>query len=136
MDPELPEVELDRCAGQGKLPKAVAPTDLYGQCCKYDRIFAVCERYGVPVVLDAAEAMGARYIAGDSGGIGRGDSVDQKYAPPVSRQGFTYESQTGWAGPELSVVADNYSLYVGDHFSKLQHRSVNQDDSCFDHSLF
>ena len=59
MDPGLLEAELARCAKAGKLPKAVAPTDLYGQCCDYARIYAVCQRYGVPVVMDAAEAMGA-----------------------------------------------------------------------------
>ena len=62
MDPVLLEAELERCAKAGKLPKAVAPTDLYGQCCDYARIYAVCQRYGVPVVMDAAEAMGAKYF--------------------------------------------------------------------------
>ncbi|MCF8061771.1 MAG: DegT/DnrJ/EryC1/StrS family aminotransferase [Deltaproteobacteria bacterium] len=61
MDPVLLEEELARCAGAGCLPKAVVPTDLYGQCCDYGRVFAVCESYGVPVVVDAAEAVGARY---------------------------------------------------------------------------
>ena len=62
MDPDLLEEELERCSKRGKLPKAVVPTDLYGQCCDYDRIFDVCERYGVPVILDSAEAVGAKYL--------------------------------------------------------------------------
>lgn len=62
MDPELLEEELDHCRRKGRLPKAVIPTDLYGQCCDYDRIFGVCEKYGVPVIVDAAEAMGAFYL--------------------------------------------------------------------------
>ena len=62
MDPVLLGAELERCAKAGKLPKAVAPTDLYGQCCNYARIYDVCQRYGVPVVTDAAEAMGAKYF--------------------------------------------------------------------------
>ena len=61
MDPDLLAVELAECARRGKLPKAVIPTDLYGQCCDLERIKQVCERYGIPVVADAAEAMGARY---------------------------------------------------------------------------
>ena len=61
MDPALLAVELAECARRGKLPKAVIPTDLYGQCCDLERIKQVCERYGIPVVADAAEAMGARY---------------------------------------------------------------------------
>lgn len=63
MDPVLLEEELKRCSKKGKLPKAVVPTDLYGQCCYYNRIYALCEEYGVPVVMDSAEAMGARYYA-------------------------------------------------------------------------
>ena len=62
MDPWLLEEELERCEKRGKLPKAVVPTDLYGQCVDYERIFEICERYGVPVVADAAEALGAFYL--------------------------------------------------------------------------
>ena len=61
MAPDLLARELEQAKERGRLPKAVVPTDLYGQCADYDRIFAVCERFGVPVVVDAAEAMGARY---------------------------------------------------------------------------
>ena len=61
MDPDLLEEELERCAKAGKLPKAVVPTDLYGQCCDYKRILEICGEYGVPVVADAAEALGAEY---------------------------------------------------------------------------
>lgn len=61
MDPVLLKWELERCAAKGKLPKAVVPTDLYGQCCDYKIIDEVCGQYHVPVVIDAAEAMGAKY---------------------------------------------------------------------------
>ncbi len=61
MDPMLLEEALERCERKGALPKAVVPTDLYGQCCDYEGIFGVCERFGVPVVVDAAEAMGSCY---------------------------------------------------------------------------
>ncbi|HZM01725.1 MAG TPA: aminotransferase class I/II-fold pyridoxal phosphate-dependent enzyme [Candidatus Saccharimonadales bacterium] len=59
MDPDLLAAELAECARRGKPPKAVIPTDLYGQCCDLERIMQVCEPYGIPVVADAAEAMGA-----------------------------------------------------------------------------
>jgi acetyltransferase-like isoleucine patch superfamily enzyme len=55
MDPDLLAAELERCAKRGKLPKAVIPTDLYGQGCDYQRIFACCSRYQVPVVVDTAK---------------------------------------------------------------------------------
>lgn len=61
MDPDLLAEELETCAAEGRLPKAVVPTDLYGQCVDLDRIMAVCNPYGIPVVVDSAEAMGATY---------------------------------------------------------------------------
>ena len=66
MDPDLLAEALQQSAALGALPKAVIPTDLYGQCSDYDRIMEICGSYGVPVVLDAAEALGARYYT--SGG--------------------------------------------------------------------
>ncbi len=59
MDPELLAEELAACAKRGKLPKAVIPTDIYGQCADMDRILAACEPYGIPVITDAAESLGA-----------------------------------------------------------------------------
>ena len=61
MDPELLSQELAACVRRGKLPKAVIPTDLYGQCCDLPRLMEICARYQVPIVSDSAEAMGARY---------------------------------------------------------------------------
>jgi dTDP-4-amino-4,6-dideoxygalactose transaminase len=61
MDSKLLEAELERCAKMGKLPKAVVPTDLYGQCCDLPRIVEICDGYGVPVICDSAESLGARY---------------------------------------------------------------------------
>lgn len=63
LDPELLEQLLESSAQQGNLPKAVVPTDLYGQCADYDLIFEICGKYDVPVVVDAAEAMGAKYFS-------------------------------------------------------------------------
>lgn len=71
MDPDLLTAELEAGEKQGKLPKAVIPTDLYGQCADYDRIFNICNSYGVPVVVDAAEAMGATYAGNKISGPAR-----------------------------------------------------------------
>jgi dTDP-4-amino-4,6-dideoxygalactose transaminase len=61
MDPDLLAEELAACARRGKLPKAVIPTDLYGQSCDLPRLTEICGRYQVPIVSDSAEAMGAFY---------------------------------------------------------------------------
>jgi dTDP-4-amino-4,6-dideoxygalactose transaminase len=52
------------------LPRAVVTVDLYGQCAEYDDIVAVCERYEVPIVEDAAEAVGATYQGAPAGSFG------------------------------------------------------------------
>jgi dTDP-4-amino-4,6-dideoxygalactose transaminase len=59
LDPDLLAEELARCSRDGRLPKAVVPTDLYGQSADLDRIMAVCQPYGIPVVADSAESLGA-----------------------------------------------------------------------------
>jgi dTDP-4-amino-4,6-dideoxygalactose transaminase len=59
MDPDLLQEELKRCAESGRLPKAVVPTELYGQCLDYGRIRDICSRFGVPVVVDSAESAGS-----------------------------------------------------------------------------
>jgi len=61
INPDLLEEALAKAARAGRLPKAVVAVDLYGQCCDYGRIEPLCERYGVPLIIDAAEALGAVY---------------------------------------------------------------------------
>jgi dTDP-4-amino-4,6-dideoxygalactose transaminase len=70
MDPELFAAELDRCAKVGKLPKAAVVVDLYGQSADWDPIVAACQRHGVPLIEDAAEALGATYKGAPCGSFG------------------------------------------------------------------
>lgn len=55
----------------GKLPKAVVIVNLYGQSADMDALLPICEAYGVPVVEDAAESLGAVYKGKMSGTFGR-----------------------------------------------------------------
>jgi dTDP-4-amino-4,6-dideoxygalactose transaminase len=71
MDPGLLGEELGSAAKRGKLPKAVIVVDLYGQCADYVPILEACARYGVPVVEDAAEALGASYRGKPAGSFGK-----------------------------------------------------------------
>ncbi len=61
MDPDILERELKKAAERSQLPKAVIVVHLYGQSADMDPILSVCENYDVPVIEDAAEALGARY---------------------------------------------------------------------------
>ena len=70
LDPDLLAEELARQAQLGRRVGAVITVDLYGQCADYGRIQAVAESHGVPVVEDAAEALGASYRGRLAGGFG------------------------------------------------------------------
>jgi dTDP-4-amino-4,6-dideoxygalactose transaminase len=61
IDGALVEEYLRDAAASGTLPKALVAVHLYGQHCDIDRIAAACSAYGVTLVEDAAESLGARY---------------------------------------------------------------------------
>ena len=71
IDPNLVEDELKTAAAAGRRPKALVAVDLYGQTCDYAAIEALCEKYGVPLVEDAAEALGATCGGRGAGSFGR-----------------------------------------------------------------
>ena len=62
IDPKLLEVAIkDRIAKTGKKPAAIVPVALYGMPYKADRIMEIANKYGIPVVEDAAEGFGSKY---------------------------------------------------------------------------
>lgn len=69
IDPALLAQYLDDAAKKNKLPKAVVVVDLYGQSADWAPIVAACDKHGVPIVEDAAEALGSSY---------RHDGVEKK----------------------------------------------------------
>ena len=72
MDPELLEEAInDRIAKTGRKPKAIIPVALYGMPYKIDRIMEIADRYGIPVIEDAAEGLGSRYNGQVLGTFGR-----------------------------------------------------------------
>ena len=71
MDPGLFTRELDRLARAGRPPKAVILVHLYGQSADVDPIRGACERHGVVLIEDAAEALGAEYKGKSPGTFGR-----------------------------------------------------------------
>jgi Predicted pyridoxal phosphate-dependent enzyme apparently involved in regulation of cell wall biogenesis len=71
MSPQALERALVEAAKEGRLPKAVIVVHLFGQCARMDEISALCAAYGVPIVEDAAEALGSTYNGRHAGTIGR-----------------------------------------------------------------
>lgn len=72
MDPELLEAAIkDRIAITGKKPKAIIPVALYGMPYDIPRIIEIADRYGIPVVEDAAEGFGSRFGGRVLGTFGR-----------------------------------------------------------------
>ena len=61
LSPALLEEALKDARRSGQLPKAVIAVDLYGQCCDYDPIEKICQEFDLPLIVDAAEALGAVY---------------------------------------------------------------------------
>jgi dTDP-4-amino-4,6-dideoxygalactose transaminase len=59
MDPDLLKGALEEAKQNRKLPKAIIPVHLYGMPAKMDEILSISNEYGVPVIEDAAEALGS-----------------------------------------------------------------------------
>jgi pyridoxal phosphate-dependent aminotransferase EpsN len=58
-------------AKNGRLPRAIVSVDLYGQCADYERLEAASAEYEVPLLADAAEALGATYRDHQAGSFGK-----------------------------------------------------------------
>jgi dTDP-4-amino-4,6-dideoxygalactose transaminase len=71
LDPDLLQEELLSRAASGRRTAAVIAVDLYGQCADYDRIEEICRNYGIPLIEDSAEALGATYKDKKAGTFGK-----------------------------------------------------------------
>ncbi len=71
MCPRALKLAFEDAEKNGRLPKAVITVDLYGQSADYDPILELCNHYGVPVLEDAAEALGATYKNKKCGALGK-----------------------------------------------------------------
>ena len=71
MSPAALERAFEWAQREGRLPRCVVIVNLYGQSADMDALMPICERYGVPVLEDAAESLGASYRGRPSGSFGR-----------------------------------------------------------------
>ncbi len=70
LDPVLLESVLADRASTGRRISAIVPVDLFGRPADHDAILAVADRFGVPVLVDAAESLGARHGQRAAGTMG------------------------------------------------------------------
>ena len=71
MDPDLLAEAARACIAAGRRPKAAVIVDIYGQSADHDRLAAVCREFDIPVIEDAAEALGAEYKGRPTGSFGK-----------------------------------------------------------------
>lgn len=72
LDPNLLEDELKRRTASGEtMPKALIVTHIYGQPAEMDSIVSICDKYGVSIIEDAAESLGASFDGKQTGAFGR-----------------------------------------------------------------
>lgn len=86
MDPALLEAALEDRKMKGKLPRAVILVHLYGQCADIDQVAALCDKYGVALIEDAAEALGAVYYGTQTTDGGGRMTEDGSLTSDVSRR--------------------------------------------------
>jgi len=71
MSPAALERALEWALRENRLPRCIVLVNLYGQSADMDALVPICERYGVPILEDAAESLGASYKGRASGAFGR-----------------------------------------------------------------
>lgn len=71
MDPQLLEDELNDCKANNRMPAAVLVVNILGQCADYASIEAICQKFDVALIEDAAESLGARVGDRNSGSFGK-----------------------------------------------------------------
>lgn len=77
MSPVALEKAFRWAKAEGRMPKAVIVVDLYGESADWDSLLPICRKYGVPVIEDAAEAVGSLYKGKRCGSFG--DFAVQSY---------------------------------------------------------
>ena len=104
MDPARLEAWFERADVPRERVKAIIPVHLYGQCADMPAILAIAARHGVPVVEDAAQAIGARYgtgeervQAGTSGAVGCLSFFPSKNLGAVGDGGMVLTNDAGLA---------------------------------------
>jgi dTDP-4-amino-4,6-dideoxygalactose transaminase len=111
----------DRIAKTGHKPKAIIPVHLYGMPARMDKILTIAERYEIPVLEDAAEALGSRYLGQYCGTFG--------YFACLSFNGNKMITTSGGgalvcSSPEEAVKTKFYATQARDKAPHYQHSQI------------
>jgi pyridoxal phosphate-dependent aminotransferase EpsN len=121
LDPNILEEALHERAAKNKLPRALVVAHLYGGCADVDPILSICQHYGVPVMEDAAEALGARYKDKPVGSMGELGvfSLNGNKIITASGGGILISSNPSWI-----EKARFWSQQARDHAAGYQHSEL------------
>ena len=112
-NPGLIEEAIIKEKKAGRRVGAVVPVDLYGRMCDYDAILPICEQYDIPVVVDAAEALGAERQNLKAGSVGLASVVSFNGNKVMTTSGG------GMLLTSSAKVAD-YARFLGSHAKEKQ----------------
>jgi dTDP-4-amino-4,6-dideoxygalactose transaminase len=121
MDPHLLAEALETRAREGRLPRAVVLVHLYGQSADAGAILDICEAYGIPVIEDAAEALGSDYEGRSVGTLGRMGifSFNGNKIITTSSGGMLVSSD-----PDLTAHARKLASQARDPFPYYEHSEI------------
>lgn len=117
----LEEAILDRIAKTGKKPKAIIPVHLYGMPARMDKINEIADNFGIPVLEDAAEALGSKYKGRFCGTFG--------YFACLSFNGNKMITTSGGGALVCSTIYDSnktkfYATQARDNAPHYQHSHI------------
>ncbi|MFC4735413.1 aminotransferase class I/II-fold pyridoxal phosphate-dependent enzyme [Bacillus daqingensis] len=121
MSPEVLERALKFDAARGKLPKACIVVNLYGQSADMKPIIQLCRKYGVYIIEDAAESLGAVYQSSFSGTLGDIGvfSFNGNKIITTSGGGMLVTERTDWA--DQAVYLATQAKEAAEHYEHTQY---------------
>lgn len=114
--PHALELALEDCNRKNKLPKALIAVNLFGMSCSYKEIQAICRKYSIPIIEDAAESLGSKYCQKPSGAWGDISALSFNGNKIITSSGggmllTDHSEYAGRARFLITQARDNYPWY-------------------------
>src|SRR5690349_538423 len=130
LDPALLEPVLQRLRRDGRPIGAVVPVDMFGRCADYATLTPMCEAYGVPMVEDAAEALGSYHHGRAAGAFGAAAalSFNGNKIMTTSGGGMLLTGDRAFADRARSLAAQPYSYRLSNLLAALGRAQLRRLD--------